>query len=603
MSSYLKADEQDESTIKKVGVSDLRSLLFLLGYSKPERWRYVFGFGLIFISSVVAIVSARWMGFLVEDGLLPKDWDNSMWYAGAIFVMEGLSIGLSWWGRKILAESAARTILLVRQSLFDHLQVLPVSYYDRQPQGRIITRVTHDVEAIEEFFSSVLGRLFSAIMLASIAAIGMLITNWVLGVLSLLAMLPAIWLVHVTRHKVRDVNRDMSRLSSMLNARLAEFLSGIPVIRSFGLEGWSQKRYDESVDEYLGAHLRANFLYSWSRPLISFFCSLPMVAVVWVAGGQILAGTLGVGIFAAFIRYADRFFNPMQMLAREIHLIQQALTNSERVSIFLQEKAEDKILGKDGALNDIALRGEVAFKNVWMSYAKENWVLKDVSFKLNPGECIGLVGTTGSGKTTTVSLLSRLYPYQKGSITIDEHPLEDFERAFLRRSIGFVSQETILFRASLRVNLTLEESFDEVDIERAVELTGLGKVMRASGMTLDSLVLDGGSNLSTGERQLVSLTRILLRNPTLMVLDEATANVDPGYERIIQDALKVVMKGRTCLIIAHRLHTLDICDRILVFKNGQLVEEGARQDLERAGGVFQALVEAAKRSSSDNVLA
>lgn len=594
--SYLKADEQDESSLKKAGVSDLKSLFFLLGYSKPERWRYIAGFGLVFISSLAAIVSARWMGFLVEDGLLPKVWDVSVDWALGIFILEAISVFLSWWGRRILADSASRTILSIRQSLFDHLQVLPVSYYDRQPQGRIITRVTHDVEAIEEFFAAVLGRLFAAVMLAGIAAAGMLITNFKLGVLSLLAMVPAIWLVYATRNQVRVVNRDMSRLSAMLNARLAEFLSGVPVIRSFGLEKWSQDRYDESVNEYLGAHLKANWLYSWSRPLISFFCSLPLVAVVWAAGHEILAGTLGVGVFAAFIRYADRFFNPMQMLAREIHLIQQALTNSERVSVFLQEREENTVLGLDGQVSDVALRGEVDFKNVWMAYAGENWVLKNVSFKLMPGECIGLVGTTGSGKTTTVSLLSRLYPYQKGLITLDGKDIADYERAFLRRSIGFVSQETILFRGSLRLNLTLEESFDEVDIKRAIELTGLGKVIRASGMTLESLILDGGSNLSIGERQLVSLTRILLRDPALLVLDEATANVDPGYEKIIQDALKVVMKGRTCLIIAHRLHTLDICDRILVFKGGELVEEGTRSELEVAGGAFQGLVEAAKRS-------
>lgn len=595
--SYLKADEQDESSLKKAGVSDLKSLFFLLGYSKPERWRYSAGFTMVFISAFVAILSARWMGFLVEDGLLPKVWDVSVKWAIGIFVLEAMSVFMGWWGRKILAESASRTILAIRQSLFDHLQLLPVSYYDRQPQGRIITRVTHDVEAIEDFFAAVLGRLFAAVMLAAIAAAGMIITNWKLGLLSLLAMVPAVWLVFATRNQVRDVNRNMSRLSSMLNARLAEYLSGIPVIRSFGLEKWSQERYNESVDEYLGAHLKANFLYSWSRPLISFFCSLPLVAVVWAAGYQILAGTLGVGIFAAFIRYADRFFNPMQMLAREIHLIQQALTNSERVSVFLQEAAEEKVLGGDGDVKDVKLDGAVTFDNVSMAYAGENWVLKNVSFDLKPGECVGLVGTTGSGKTTTVSLLSRLYPYQKGMITLDGRNLADYERAFLRRSIGFVSQETILFRGSLRLNLTLEESFDEADIQRAVDLTGLGKVMRAAGMTLDSLVLDGGSNLSTGERQLVSLTRILLRDPALLVLDEATANVDPGYEKIIQDALRVVMKGRTCLIIAHRLHTLDICDRILVFKNGELVEEGSRSELEVAGGAFQNLVEAAARSA------
>lgn len=594
--SYLKADEQDEKSLKKAGVSDLKSLMFLLGYSKPERARYIFAFSLVFLSSLVAIISARWMGFLVEDGLLAKNWDEAVYWAAWIFAMEALSVGFSWWGRTILADCASRTILLIRQSLFDQLQLLPVSYYDRQPQGRIMTRVTHDVEAIEDFFSSVLGRMAAAIMLAGIAAAGMLFTNWWLGLVSLLAMIPAMYLVFATRNQVRVVNRDMSKLSAMVNAKLAEYLSGIGVIRSFGLEKWSQDRYDDSVNEYLGSHLRANALYSWSRPLISFFCSLPLVALVWVAGHEILAGTLGVGIFTAFIRYADRFFNPMQMLAREIHLIQQAITNSERVSVFLNESKENKVLGQDGSLDAIELNGLVEFKNVWMAYAEENWVLKDVSFKLTPGECIGLVGTTGSGKTTTVSLLSRLYPFQKGSITLDGHRLEDFKRSFLRRSFGFVSQETILFRASLRTNLTLEESFDEEKIVRAAELTGLGKVMRASGMTLDSMIQDGGTNLSIGERQLVSLTRILLRDPTLLVLDEATANVDPEYERIIQDALKVVMKGRTCLIIAHRLHTLDICDRILVFKNGQLVEEGTRTYLESAGGAYQDLVDAAARS-------
>ncbi|PIP91567.1 MAG: hypothetical protein COW01_07590 [Bdellovibrionales bacterium CG12_big_fil_rev_8_21_14_0_65_38_15] len=595
--SYMKADEQDEKSLKKAGVSDFKSLVFLLGFSKEQRLRYFYAFGLVFLSSLVAIISARWTGYFVEEGLMPRNFDRAVYWAAGIFIMETLSVGMSWWGRNTLADSAAKTILSIRQSLFDHLQVLPVSYYDRQPQGRIMTRVTHDVEAIEDFFSSVLGRLFAAVMLAGIAAAGMMISNWKLGIVSLISMVPAIYLVYATRHRVRKVNRDMSRLSSMLNARLAEFLSGIPVIRSFGLEKWSQARYDKSVDEYLGAHLKANWLYSWSRPLISFFCSLPFVALVWYAGHEIIAGVLSVGVFTAFIRYADRFFNPMQMLAREIHQIQQALTNSERVSVFLQEATESKTLGPDGELADISLAGEVEFKNVSMAYANENWVLKDVSFKLNPGECVGLVGTTGSGKTTTVSLLSRLYNYQKGAITLDGTPLEKYKRSFLRRSIGFVSQETILFRSSLRINLTLEESFSAEEIDRAVKLTGLAKVMKAAGLTLDSLILDNGANLSIGEKQLVSLTRILLRDPALLVLDEATANVDPAYEKIIQDALRVVMQGRTCLIIAHRLHTLEICDRILVFKNGELVESGDKDSLEKAGGAYQALVDAALRSN------
>ena len=570
--SYLEIDEQDQRSGKPKDQSDFKSLLFLLGHSKSERWRYITATLLIFLASIAAITSARWMGFLVDEGLLTKDWNTSVYWASGIFMLEGLSILATWRGRKMFAQSASRTILAIRQNLFEHLQALPISYYDRQPQGRIITRVTHDVEAIEEFFAASLGRLLNASMLATIAAIGMLLTHWRLGCLFLLSMLPAIIVIYLTRHRVRVVNRDMSRLSAMLNARLAEFLSGLPVIRSLGIEKWSQQRYDASVDEFLNAHLRANNLYAWSRPLIAFFCSLPLVILVGVAGQQIFAGLLGVGIFAAFIRYADLFFIPMQLLAREIHLIQQALTNSERISLFLQEKKEDVSLGRDGAIMDIQLRGEIEFKNIWMAYHDENWVLKNMSFKVKQGECVGLVGRTGSGKTSTVSLLSRLYPYQRGCILLDGQELTHYQRKFLRRSIGFVSQETILFRASLRANLMLGENFSANQIERAVEATGLAKIMKHTGMSLDSLVYEGGSNLSTGEHQLISMTRILLRNPTILILDEATANIDPEYEQIIQDSLKQVMQGRTTLIIAHRLHTLDICDRVLSFSHGELIK-------------------------------
>jgi len=588
--SYLMADDQDESRLHgNKGLGDLNSLKVLLRYAKPYRWQISGALSLIFISSILAIYSSKLMGDLLEKGLIAKDMKKSILYAASIVLLEIGSIYFIWIGRRFLADSASKVIFIVRQHLFRKLQELPLQYYDRQPQGRIVTRVTHDVEGIEEFFTSSLGNLVSASMMTVLAVAAMIISDFKLGLLMTAAILPSVFLMIKTKDFLRNSNRRVSKFSSAINAKLSEYLNGIDVIRSFGLEKWSMNKFNQTVDDYLYAQLRGNFLFAWSMPLVSLFATIPLIGLVWYGGLEVLSGALSVGLFVSFIRYYERFFSPMMLLSREIHVVQQAFTSTERVMSFLNEDDEEKVLMNNGHMSLERLDGDIKFENVSMKYLDGDWVLKNLNFHVKAGEKIGLVGKTGCGKSSTVSLLSRLYEFQKGEIKIDDIPIRNFERHGLRDQIGFVAQDAIIFKGSLRENLSNNDLLSDQHLYDAAKTTGLVKALSKEGFNLDMELLEGGSNLSVGQRQLVSLTRVLLKNPSILILDEATANIDPFYEEIIHQAVMSMMTNRTCLIIAHRLETLKQCDRVFVFNQGELVEEGPLNELLSQGNYFYKL--------------
>lgn len=584
------ADDQDESRLHgNKGLGDLNSLKVLLRYAKPYRWQISGALALIFISSILAIYSSKLMGDLLEKGLIAKDMKKSILYAASIVFLEIGSIYFIWIGRRFLADSASKVIFIVRQHLFRKLQELPLQYYDRQPQGRIVTRVTHDVEGIEEFFTSSLGNLVSASMMTILAVAAMIISDFKLGLLMTAAILPSVFLMIKTKDFLRNSNRRVSKFSSAINAKLSEYLNGMDVIRSFGLEKWSMNKFNQTVDDYLYAQLRGNFLFAWSMPLVSLFATIPLVGLVWYGGLEVLSGALSVGLFVSFIRYYERFFSPMMLLSREIHVVQQAFTSTERVMSFLNEDDEEKVLMNNGQMTLERLDGDIKFENVSMKYLDGDWVLKNLNFHVKAGEKIGLVGKTGCGKSSTVSLLSRLYEFQKGEIKIDDIPIRNFERHGLRDQIGFVAQDAIIFKGSLRENLSNNDLLSDQHLYDAAKTTGLVKALSKEGFNLDMELLEGGSNLSVGQRQLVSLTRVLLKNPSILILDEATANIDPFYEEIIHQAVMSMMTNRTCLIIAHRLETLKQCDRVFVFNQGELVEEGSLNELLSQGNYFYKL--------------
>lgn len=585
---FLSSDDYSDNV-------DYQSFWYLARYALAQKWKFLGAIAVMLFASCFVIFSARLMGLLVEDGLLAKDVKWSWKIAAAILVLEGSSIALLWLSRRRLAQASTQFVLNIRQKIFAHIHELPMSYFDRQPQGRTVTRMTHDIESMEQFFSSVMARLIQASIMFSIALVAMLVTNWKLGLLMVGGMIPAVVATVLMQGKIREVNRWMSIENSACNSKLSELIKGLPVIRSFGLEEWSQDVYHSHICAYRRAQLAANSYYSWSRPLINLLCFVPLILLLGVGGKSVLDGALSIGIFVAFVRYCERFTYPLANLAREIHVIQQAFTSSERVASFLQAATEDQEMGKDGSLKLSSLEGRIQFIDVGMGYDREKIVLDQLSVSIVPGEKIGLVGRTGSGKSTFVALLSRLYEFQKGQILIDGHPIREFDRSWLRGQIGFVSQDVILFKGSLRENLSFDRSLDDKKLNQLTQATGLQEVMDRAQLNLDSPVLESGANLSIGERQLIALTRVLIQNPKILIMDEATANIDPYFEKIIHEAVHKVMEGRTCLLIAHRLDTIRECDRILVFRDGQVVESGTFEGLVLEKGYFSDLL----KSSSE----
>ncbi len=591
--SYLSADEQDDRTSSAKTLGDFKAFLTILGYARPYHLPLGLGLLCMLLASLCTIGTAKCLGLLIDQGLLAKNQLTTYQWGAAIVSLEIFNLALLWWGRNLLAKYSSLTVLNLRHTLFNYLQKLPMSFYDRQPEGRIVTRITHDVEGMENFFAQNMGRLLNATFMASLAMVAMLTGDFILGGVMVLLTLPVMLFIYCTRHWVRSVNRHMSRSTSALNSRLSEFLSSLPIIRNYGLETWSQEKFQDSVDDSLASHLRANNLYSWSRPLMALMCSFPLIGLVWFGGLKIFAGTMATGLFVSMVGYCERFFTPVMMLAREIHVIQQAFSSTERVASFLTHATEEQVLGEDGQLDlpPEEVRGSIEFKNVWMHYPHPEreapkWVLQNLSFHIRPGEKVGLIGATGCGKTTTVSLLARLYEYQRGDITLDHHSIRSYQRKFLRQNIGLVSQDAILFSGTLRENLCLAHKIPDESITSACHTTGLAKIMQEKKWGLNSTILGMGSNLSSGEKQLVTLTRTLLANPSLLILDEATSHIDPYIEEVIHRAVGHIMRGRTCLIIAHRLATVKNCDQILVFQKGLLVEHGPLPELLKRKGHF-----------------
>lgn len=572
---------------------DFSAVIALFKHSHGTRGRLFFCIGLVIASAGLLMLSAKLMGHLAELLLQKQPWPLLIGTVASILAIESINIFIYYQGRVGIAYVTNKVAFQIRQALFRKLNQLPMAYYDQQPLGRTITRLTADVEGIESFFSNTLPRVLTALITVVSVLIAMLLTDFKIGFFICLSSLPAIIFTVLMRKPVRYWLRDYKKRSAAINAQLAELINGLPVIKVFGLEKWSQKVFQQSSEDMLKS---AFSLMNWNtfiRPAAAFLCSMPIVIILWWGGHMALDQQISIGLLVAFIRYAERYFRPIMQLSFELHLIQDAIASSERVSKMLDETEESKILGPNGQ-HKASVQGAVEFHDVWMEYLKDQPVLKGVDFKVKAGTSVGLVGKTGSGKSTTVHLIPQLYPIQKGEIRIDGISLETWDRTTLRQQIGIVSQDVVIFQGTLRENLlvTIPEDSqpDDETVLQACGRTGLSLVMDKLAAGLDTILQDGGSNLSMGERQLIAFTRMLLRNPAILILDEATANVDEPCEALIQKAILEVLKGRTCFIIAHRLSTIQHCDNILVFQDGRIMEQGRHDQLVERQGHYSQLV-------------
>lgn len=601
---------------------DFAGVWSLLRFAGEVRTTLLTSVLLITVSAICVMISARVLGTLVETlvggsagvanagagiSVNEKVFVIAAWF----LALESFSVLTQYIGRMGLARATTRVALNVRLELFAKLRRLPMSWFDEQPLGRSITRLTSDVEGIESFFSGTLARLLTATVMIIAVLSAMLLTDFRFGLIVVAASLPSLIFTIMLRGPVRHWMRVYKQRSAFLNSRLAEFLNGMPVIKIFGLEEWTSDSFRKAARFHYESGLKLMHWNSFIRPVSIFLSALPTVLILWIGGTSVIEGTMALGLVVAFVRYSERFGSPIRSVTQEIQVIQEALASSERIRQMLGETEEASVLGPDGTLAR-GLQGRVEFRDVWMSYRSGLPVLKGISFLAEPGMKVGVVGATGSGKTTTLNLLPRLYPFNRGTILLDDTPIEEFRRDNLRSQLGVVSQDTIIFRGSLMDNLIgsvagsmaareggqRQAAGDLPDagvvtpekIIDACRRSGLADVMERFPDGLNTRLLDGGENLSMGERQLIAFTRMLIRDPRILILDEATANIDERCELLIQRAISEVLARRTCFIIAHRLSTILACDLILVFDKGEIVEQGRHADLVQRGGRYATLV-------------
>src|SRR5579863_19626 len=532
------------------------------------------------------------------------------------------------YGETILTSLLGQRVMRdLRLQMFAHLERLPIAFFDRNPVGRLVTRVTADIEALNELFTagvvSGLGDLFTLVAIAVL----MLAVDWRLAVASF-GVIPFVYLTsHIFRIKVRQAYRDIRIRLARINAFLQERLTGMRIVQLFGRERSEAARFDELNRSYLQANLRSITIYALYLPVIEVLTSVALASLIVAGAHRIALHTLTIGTVAAFVYLARRFFQPLQDLSDKYNTLQQAMASSERIFRLLDEPAGEAadplplpVRGRAAltqasrpAPEQSALRVAaapaasnasgvtIAFEDVWFAYdlahmagtaqpAREpEWVLKGVTFRAVPGETVAIVGHTGAGKTTVVSLLMRFYDPQRGRITLDGVDIRQIPVSVLRAKIGYVQQDIFLFAGDVATNIRLSSPLTDAEVERAADRVGAGRIIRRLPNGYHYQLGERGASISVGERQLLSFARAIAADPALLILDEATSAVDSEIEAEIQAALAELMRGRTTIAIAHRLTTILDADEILVMQHGEIRERGTHRDLLVRGGLYERL--------------
>lgn len=472
----------------------------------------------------------------------------------------------------------------LRLRVFKKLQFSDLAFFDRNPVGRLVTRATNDVEAINEAFTQVFTTLFRDILMIIGIVVIMLTINVRLALISFIVIPLVLFLTFYFRFRARNIYREVRTRLARLNATLQENYSGIRVIKIFNQEKDNQARFDRVNEDYLKVNLKEVLLMSFFRPIIEIISSLGIGLIIYYGGGQVIMGKVSLGIIVAFVSYVEMFFRPIRELTESYTLLQSAMASSERIFLLLDEEIKVQPRSRPEPLDTV--RGEIEFKNVWFSYQEPAWVLKNVSFRVAPGEHVAIVGATGAGKTSIISLISRLYEIQRGQILLDGIDIRDIDPAVLRSKIGVVMQDVFLFAGDIKSNIRLNQDLPDDAVRRIASHIEADRFIDRFPKKFDEDVMERGVTLSTGERQLLSFARVLAFDPRILVLDEATANIDTETERLIQEGIRKLMANRTSIIIAHRLSTIKEVDRIYVIHKGEIKETGTHAELLAQSGIY-----------------
>ena len=581
---YEYSDEEDD--LGKVYDSVLMKRL--LSFLKPYKFQLLI-IGFLMVGSTLSRLVGPYLLHIAMDNHITPGVSDGLWIIVLLMVLGLVGEFVFAYFEEYRMQMIGQHVMHdLRKTLFSHLQRLDVQFFDKNPVGRLMTRVMGDVQVLNELFASGVITFFANLLNILGIVVVMLLINWKLALVTF-TVIPIIFgatLVYqiYSRRAFREQRKQLARI----NAFLQENIVGMTTMKLFAQERRSHLRFNERNRRYLAANLKSIFYFSIFHPLIEVTASLATAVIIWYGGGQIVQGALTFGVLVAFIRYAERFFWPIRELSEKYTIFQNAMASSERIFHLLD--TQPTIISAVPKKDTDGLKGEIEFRNVWFAYNDDDYVLRDVSFKVKPGEKVALVGHTGAGKTSIINLLCRFYEINKGQILIDGVDIREMNLEDIRAAISIVQQNIFLFSDSIERNISLgNPTISSEQVARASKDVHLDRFVQKMPNIYGTEIREDGAGLSVGQKQLVAFARALASDPNILILDEATSSVDTETEILIEDALRRLMKNRTSIVIAHRLSTIQKADKIIVMHRGEIRETGTHNELLQQSGIYYRL--------------
>jgi ATP-binding cassette subfamily B multidrug efflux pump len=569
---------------------DFQLLKRVLKAVRPQRKLLIAAVAITIFLALLSPVRPLLVQYTIDTFVLGTSTGNLAFYAiimVSVLLVEAFGQFGSSYVSNLLGQSVIRDL---RTKVYNHVLSLNVKYFDRNPIGMLITRVVSDIETIASVFTEGIVIVFGDLLQLSVVLIVMFYTDWRLALISISTIPLLLIATNIFKNGIKSAFQDVRTQVARLNTFVQEHISGMSVIQVFSREEEELKKFKAINREHAAAHIRSVWHYSIFLPVVEILSAVSLGLLIWLGSDGVMEGRFTVGNLIAFTMYVNMLFRPIRTLADRFNTLQMGMVSSERVFKLLDET--DALEPESGKIIPENLNGDIEFRNIWMAYKDDDWVLRDLSFSVKRGTTVAIVGATGSGKTTIINLVNRFYEYQKGEILLDRLPLYDYDISFLRSEIAVVLQDVFLFSDSIANNISLNNpEITREMIEQAAREVGADEFIRKLPGGYDFNVMERGSMLSAGQRQLIAFIRAYLYNPAILVLDEATSSVDAETEELIRIATEKLTRNRTSIIIAHRLATIQKADQIIVMEKGQVLESGNHQELLAKNGKYRKLYE------------
>ncbi|MCF6269683.1 MAG: ABC transporter ATP-binding protein/permease [Melioribacteraceae bacterium] len=582
-SEFVNDKKTDDETLGKA--YDSKLMKRLLGFVKPYK-KYVIA--AILVNVVVASLGAvrpLLTKIAIDDYIVNSNFEGLLIISAILFGTLIFQAIVQYFLTYFTQLMGQNIIYDLRVKLFAHVQKLALKYFDKTPIGRIVTRVTNDVESLNELFASGIVMIFSDVFIIIWILIFMFFMDWELTLISLSVLPILIYATFLFRKKVREAYRDVRFQLARLNSYMQEHITGMSIIQLFSKEKKENKNFEEINEAHKTANIDSIFYYAIFYPIVEILSSGAVALIIWYGGGDIIKGTMTIGVLFAFIQYTEMFFRPIRDLSEKYNIMQTAMASSERIFKLLD--SDTIVKNPENPIPLSKFKGNVEFKNAWFAYNSDEYVLKDISFTVNEGETVAIVGATGAGKSSIINLLNRFYDLNKGSILVDGIDLRKITKEELRKHISIVLQDIYLFSGTIASNINLgDSSISKEQIIEAAKTVGADSFISKLPKQYDAEVKEKGATLSVGQKQLISFARALVFNPQILILDEATSSIDTETEILIQQAIEKLLRGRTSIVIAHRLSTIQNSDKIIVLHKGEIKEVGTHQQLLSKRGIY-----------------